>query len=225
MTPEERQPRHLIENGYLERCRDFTHEGRPVLASRLGWRITERFVQAFFGRVMSNPSTVFDEEHLRPELTDAGVFADGMDNVVQAMKEAADHYFADGSVEHACPPLRALLHIMRDGSWQGLGLEAPELRRLFDREEMLKSDWYLARLEAKRQIDAATWEKHARYLEKFLRRANYADVAVRLDIKGRLTRVAERARQAKDADYLATLRGTLGGEPALAREIAYAHRV
>lgn len=225
MSPEERTPKYLIEHGYLERCKDFVHEGKPVLASRLGWRITDRFVQAFFGRVMSNPSTVFEEEHLKPELTDAGVFADGMENIVTAMKEAADHYFADGSIEHACPPLRALLHIMRDGAWEGKGLDSPEVRRLFDRGELLKSDWYLARLEAKRVIDAATWESHARYLEKFLRRANYSDVAVRLDIKGRLGRVAERARSAKEAAYVDTLRGTLGGEPAVAKDIARAHRV
>lgn len=225
MSVEERTPKYLIEHGYLERCKDFVHEGRPVLASRLGWRITDRFVQAFFGRVMSNPSTVFEEEHLKPELTDAGVFADGMENILTAMKEAADHYFADGSVEIACPPLRALLHIMRDGAWEGKGLESPEVRRLFDREEMLKSDWYRARLEAKRTIDAATWESHARYLEKFLRRANYADVAVRLDIKGKLARVSEQARAAKAPAYVDALRGTLGGEPAVARDIAYAHRV
>jgi hypothetical protein len=225
MTAEERTPKYLIEHGYLERCKDFAHDGKPVLASRLGWRITDRFVQAFFGRVMSNPSTVFDEEHLKPELTDVGVFADGMENIVTAMREAAANYFADGSVEHACPPLRALLHIMRDGAWEGKGLDAPEVRRLFDRAEMLKSDWYAARLEAKRVIDAATWESHARYLEKFLRRANYSDVAVKLDIQARLERVVENVRQAKVPAYVDTLRGTLGGEPAVARDIARAHRV
>jgi phosphoenolpyruvate carboxykinase (diphosphate) len=225
MSAEERTPKFLIENGYLVRCTDFVHDGKPVLASRLGWRITDRFVQAFFGRVMSNPSTVFDEEHLKPELTDAGVFADGMENIVGAMKEAADHYFADGSVEQACPPLRALLHIMRDGAWEGKGLDSPDVRRLFDRAEMLKSDWYKARLEAKRTIDAATWESHARYLERFLRRANYADVAVKLDIKGKLDRVVEHVRAAKGPGYVDSLRGTLGGEPAVARDIAYAHRV
>ncbi len=225
MTAEERTPKYLIEHGFLERCKDFTHEGKPVLASRLGWRITERFVQAFFGRVMSNPSTVFAEEHLRPELTDLGIFADGMENIVTAMKEAAEHYFADGSVEHACPPLRALLHIMRDGQWEGKGLDSPEVRRLFDRAEMLKSDWYKARLEAKRVIDASTWEAHARYLEKFLRRANYSDIAVRLDIQGRLDRVSAQAKAAKAPAYAEALRGTLGGEPAVARDIAHAHRV
>jgi hypothetical protein len=76
-----------------------------------------------------------------------------------------------------------------------------------------------------RVIDAATCEAQARYLEKFLRRANYADVAVRLDIKGRLERVVTRARVAKEPSYADTFTGTLGGEPAVARDIARAHRV
>ena len=175
--------------------------------------------------MLSNPSTVFDEEHLKPELTDAAVFADGMANIVEAMRDAAAHYFADGSVADACPPLRALLHIMRDGNWEGHDLSSPVVRRLFDREEMLKSDWYAARLEAKRKIDAATWETHARYLEKFLRRASYSDVAMKLDIRGRYERVVESARLAKAPAYAEGLRGTLGGEPAVAADIVKAHRL
>jgi phosphoenolpyruvate carboxykinase (diphosphate) len=222
MTRQERDPKFLIAEGYLERCSDWVHDGKPVLASRLGYRITERFVRTFFGRVLSNPSTVFDEELLRPELQDAAIFADGMDNIVAAMKAAAENYFADGSVEQACPPLNALLHIMRDGTWQGHGPDAAEFRRLFDREEMLKSDWYQARLEAKRQIDAASWETHARYLEKFIRRANYSDVALQLDIKGRLERVIAKARTTRDPAYTKELVGTLGGEPAVASAIVKA---
>ncbi len=217
MTREERDPKYLIERGYLERCTDFVHDGKPVLASRLGWRITTRFVQAFFGRVLSNPSSAFDEELLKPELQDAAVFADGMDNIVGAMKSASEHYFNDGSVNDACPPLKALLHIMRDGTWEGRGIDDPTFRALFDRDTMLKSDWYRERLEAKRTLDAATWEEHARYLEKFISKANYADIAQRLDIESRLTRVADKARAAKKPGYTDTLVGTLGAEPAIRR--------
>src|SRR5690606_30296192 len=39
MSPEERDPAFLIGEGYLERCEDFEHNGRRVLASRLGYRI------------------------------------------------------------------------------------------------------------------------------------------------------------------------------------------
>jgi len=224
MSRQERDPKYLIANGYLERCKDWVHDGKPVLASRLGWRITERFVQTFFGRVLSNPSTIFDEELLRPELQGAAIFADGMSNSVEAMKSAAENYFNDGSISDACPPLHALLHIMRDGTWKGHGPDAPEFRRLFDRQEMIKSDWYLARLEAKRQIDAACWEAHARYLEKFLRRANYADIALQLDIRGRLERVISNTHDAKNPAYTTQLLGTLGSEPALAPSIVKAKK-
>ncbi len=157
MTPQERDPAFLIAQGYLERCVDLEHAGQPVLASRLGWRITARFVQTFCGRVLGNPSTVFEEEFLQPERQDLAVFADGVDNIVGAMRAAAAHYFEDGSVALAAPPLQALLHLMRDGHWEGRGPDDPQFRALFTREALLASDWYRARLEAKQTIDASLW--------------------------------------------------------------------
>jgi hypothetical protein len=71
-------------------------------------------------------------------------------------------------------------------------------------------------LEAQRTIDAHLAESHARYLEKFLTRPNYADVAVRLDIRGRLDQAVAAARTARAPEYLAKLTGTLGAEPAIA---------
>src|SRR6185312_1010469 len=88
MTPAEREPPTLIAQGHLERCADFEHRGRQVLASRLGWRITARFVQTFCGRVLGNAGTLFDEEFLQPEKQDLDVFADGVDNIVEAMRTA-----------------------------------------------------------------------------------------------------------------------------------------
>src|SRR5690606_13999949 len=102
MSREQRDPKYLVANGYLDRCEDFVHDGKPVLASRLGYRITTRFVHAFYGRVLSNTFSVFDEELLRPEQQDMDIFADGIDNIVGAMKSAAEHYYADGSIDQAC---------------------------------------------------------------------------------------------------------------------------
>ena len=82
MSVEERDPQFLIQHGYLERCRDFEHEGRKVLASRLGYRITTRFVLSFFGRVFNYPHVVLTEKMLRPEMQDYDIFADGMDNII-----------------------------------------------------------------------------------------------------------------------------------------------
>jgi hypothetical protein len=220
MTPPEREPAYLIAQGHLERCVDFDHGGRRVLASRLGWRITARFVQTFCGRVLGNPSALFDEEFLQPEKQDLDVYADGVDNIVAAMREAAGHYFEDESVNEACPPLRALLHIMRDGSWNGHGADHPALRSLFTREALLASDWYRARLEAQQTVDAQLWASRARYLEKFLTLGNYADVAARLDIRGRLAKAIEATRAARAPESLARLRGTLGAEPAIAAKLA-----
>ncbi len=216
MTPAEREPAYLIAEGHLERCVDFDFNGRRVLAGRLGWRVTARFVQTFCGRVLGNPSSVFDEEFLQPEKQDLEVFADGVDNIAAAMRAAAGNYFSDNSIATACPPLQALLHIMRDGTWQGRGADDPAFRALFTRESLLASDWYRARLEAQRTIDAHLANSQADYLEKFLARSNYADVATRMDIRNRLNQAVASATATQTPAYLAQLTGTLGAEPTIA---------
>src|SRR6185436_1442844 len=55
MSEEERNPKTLIAAGHLERCEDFEHQGKTILASRLGYRITLQFVIHFFGRVFNHP--------------------------------------------------------------------------------------------------------------------------------------------------------------------------
>ena len=58
------------------------------------------------------------------------------------MQRAALPFFEDGSVESAIPPLKVLLHVMAYGHYEGKDISDPELRKLFEREEVLKSDWY-----------------------------------------------------------------------------------
>lgn len=215
MTPEERDPQFLIRGGYLEHCDDFTHDGRTVSASRLGYRITRRFVRSFFGRVFNHPHVVFPEAILRPELQDAAIFADAVDNIVVTQRRVAEHYFEDGSIEAACPPLRALLHIMRDNLWEGRTLEHPDVRRMFTRDYLLASDWYAARLRAKQRIDVTLWQRHARYLKAFLAKSSYADEARRLQIDRRLIHVQRSLTAARKESYVRTLVGTLGADPAV----------
>ncbi|HEX3274494.1 MAG TPA: hypothetical protein VHR43_06535, partial [Gemmatimonadales bacterium] len=164
LFPHERDPRRLIEAGHLERLDDFQVEGRTVLASRLGYRITAKFVHTFFGRVFDNPTAVFADEILRPEIQNPAVFADGIGNIVEAQQRVAEAYFADGTIDDLCPPLQALLHIMAYGGYQGKDAQHPEIRALFTREALLASEWYHERLAVKQQRDILLWERHTRSL-------------------------------------------------------------
>ncbi|MFY9925304.1 MAG: hypothetical protein WAK51_12555 [Opitutaceae bacterium] len=213
MTPAERNAQALIADHCLEPVADFEHAGRAVLASRLGYRITSRFVRIYFGRVFTHPHSVFTEEMLRPELQDREIFADGVDNIVATHRRVAESYFKDGGIDLACPPLRALLHIMAHGDFEGRGLDAPEIRGLFSRDYLLESDWYAARLEAKKQVDGALWKRHVQSLEQFLDEPRYADVVARLGLTERLAKAKSELERVSAETYCRTLRGTLGRQP------------
>jgi hypothetical protein len=215
MSVEERDPKFLIAEGCLEKCQDLTHLGKRVLSSRLGYRITHRFVRSFFGRLFNHPHVVFTEEMLRPELQDMNMFLDGMENIIATQQRVAEQYFNDGSIEFACPPLRALLHIMRDGNFEGKELDDSGFRALFTPENFLASDWYAARLEAKQRIDIRLWQRHVSYLQDFLKMANYADEAARLGIRARLATAKQTLAEVKGRKYLKHLQGTLGADPAV----------
>ncbi|MFT5467022.1 MAG: hypothetical protein ACI8UO_002125 [Verrucomicrobiales bacterium] len=213
----ERDPKFLIERGHLERIEDFEHNGQKVLASRLGWRITESFVHTFFGRVFNEPATLFPDDMLRPERQDADEFADGVNNIVESQTRIAKLYFEDGSIEDACPPLKALLNIMASGEFEGKDLQHPEIRAMFTREQLLASDWYQDRLQAKVEVDRALLEKQARHLEEFLGKDHYAAEAKRLGIEARLAELQEQleALRKRPKEALDRLTGTIGADPSL----------
>jgi hypothetical protein len=191
----ERDPHFLMSNGYLERCEDFEHNGQAVLASRLGWRITRRFVRTFFGRVFNHPQVVFTEEMLRPEKQSLELCVDGINNIVETHQRVAGHYFEDGSIEEANPALKALLHIMYHGHYEGKDLHSPEIRNLFTRDSLLSSEWYQKHLQARHQTAEQLWQRHVHYLENFLAKPAYAGEATRLNIAGRLEYARQRLEQ------------------------------
>lgn len=213
MFPHERDPKRMIAEGHLERLHDLDFEGRRVLASRLGYRITAKFVHTFFGRVFDNPADVFTEEILKPEAQDLSVFADGVDNIVDAQRRVAETFFADNSVEDACPPLRALLHIMAHGQFEGKDVQHPEIRQLFTRESLLASDWYKERLAIKQERDVELWRRHVRALTDFVAQPSHRDEAERLGIADRLTRAKAELERVSHPDYLQSLHGTIGADP------------
>jgi hypothetical protein len=213
MQPEERASKFLIENHYLDKLQDFEHNGKKIFASRLGYRINKRLIHAFFGRVFNQPHAVFTAEMLKPELQDLDIFVDGMDNIIATQKRVAKMYFDDGSIQQACPPLQALLHIMLHDEWDGKNLDSAEFRKLFTRENLLASDWYAARLKAKQKVDRALAKRHVEYLNSFLRKPSHEDVAENLKIGERLTRSRKILEHVESSDYLKSLSGTLGAEP------------
>jgi phosphoenolpyruvate carboxykinase (diphosphate) len=213
MTATEREPKFLLDHGYLEKCEDLEWEGRKILASRLGYRITAKFARVFFGRVFTHPHSIFAAEMLRPELQDMSCFVDGMDNICATHERVALHYFADDTIALACPPLKALLHIMAKGSYEGKGLDAPEVRGLFTREALLASDWYDARLKAKQQADVALWTRHRATLHAYVHDPANGDTTRRLALAARLETAREWVACASAPGYLKSLRGTLGRQP------------
>jgi hypothetical protein len=213
MSVAERDPRYLISEGYLERCADLEHNGRIIPSSRLGYRITMRFVLAFFGQMFHHPAALFTEEMLRPERQDLQIFVDGVDNIISAQKRVAHLYFSDGSIDLACPPLRALLHIMVEGQFEGKGLDHPDIRSLFTLESMLAGGWYLERLKARQTADIKLWDRHVRTLKAFAAKSNYTEEAERLGISDRLTRAQKVLESVRSAEYTKQLQGTIGVQP------------
>jgi phosphoenolpyruvate carboxykinase (diphosphate) len=213
MSPYERDPKYLIQERLLEPVNDFTHNGERIPASRLGYRITDRFIRRYFGRVFDNPDKVFDKSILQPETQDLDSFADGIKYIVEAQQRSAQQYFDDGSIENACPPLKVLLTIMARGDYEGKTERDPEVRRMFTREALLASDWYHERLVTKQQRDIALWERHRDYLDTYLRERIHPEPGEIDEILSRQQVVAQELERLRHPNYLQELIGTLGAEP------------
>lgn len=213
LFPAERNAERMIRRGELEPVEDFEFEGRKIEASRLGYRITERFVHNYLGRVFDNPAAVFTEELLRPEKQDLQVFVDGVENLTQAQQKAAQAYFEDGSVAAACPPLQALLHIMAHGHFEGKDVRHPEIRAMFTREALLSSDWYKERLQIKQEREVELWKRHVAELQDFSERPGYESEVERLNVRERLDLAKKELARVSSAEYLKELEGTVGADP------------
>jgi hypothetical protein len=209
MKVSERDPRWLLAEGYLEKVEDLDLDGRKVLASRLGYRITSKFVDHFMGRLFETPSTVFPDEMLRPELQGRDVFAAGVDAIVEAQTRVARSYFEDGSVKAACPPLQALLHVMVNGQFEGMTAADPRFRALFTREATLSADWYRERLRVKQRRDVALWQRHLAAVE-----GHHPSPGSGVhDLPARVAAARAQLARVGAPAYLDELAGTIGADP------------
>ena len=213
LAPEHRQPEFLIDHGYLERVQDRMINGREVKASRLGWRITATFVRDAMQSIFDHPDRVFTSSMLHPEEQDLEIFAAGVDNIVEAQRRVAQQYLDDGAIEEAAPPLRALLHIMAEGSYEGWDEHHLEFRALFTREALLASDWYNERLRTLQRRERTLWTRHVASLEDFRSRYPEVDARPQLDLAGRLSRASARLEHVSRPEYVEEIVGTLGADP------------
>ena len=211
----EREPEFLIENGYMEKLEDFEHEGKPVLASRLGYRITDRFVTHFFGRVFSDASNVFTSEMLKPELQSMGDYVDGIDNIVSTQNRIAKLYVEDGSVELAIPPLKVLLTIMAEGSHEGRDVHHPEVRAMFTKEAMINSQWYRERLVARQQVDRIQTSRQIDHLQRRRKQVDQLSSDDVNDLEALIASLKEKLASIDSQEYLESLGNTLGTDPAV----------
>ncbi len=212
MRVAEREPRFLIENGFLEKVQDFEFQGRKILASRLGYRITELFVDRFLGRIFEMPNAVFPDDILRPEKQDLAMFASGVQAITDTQRTVALNYLQDGSIEAACPPIKALLYIMATGEYQGMREDDPRLLEMFTRESLLASDWYRERLRAKQSIDIALWTRHTAALDSLT--ATGMPVP-QIDLTCRLAKARQQLQRVTGKGYVSELAGTIGADPSV----------
>lgn len=213
MGVQERDPKFLIENGYLEKVEDFVHNGEVIKASLLGYRITIKFVHHFMGRIFSNPDAVLTEDMLRPELQDLQTFVDSLKNLTITEKRVAEGLMLDGTYETLCPPLQALVQVMINGNFEGKDRQHPEFRKLFTREYVINSDWYINRLKIKQQKDIQYWTDNIAYLENVLNMKNYKEAIVRMNLHGKLEESKQQLKKVQSVEYLEQLTGTLGADP------------
>lgn len=213
LTPAERDARNLIDQGLLNRVSDLKYRGRDIPAGRLGYRINTRFLHAYLGRIFSDPLAVFPIDMLEPERQGMADFVDGIENIAEAQRASARAYFEDGTAELACPPLLGLLNIMAEGTWKGMTLRSPGFRKLFTREEMLKSDWYRQRLLRQQEKDKALFTRHRDYIKGFLSMDHNREAASRLGLRAKLAAAEARLKAANRAGYSASLEGMLGVDP------------
>jgi len=137
----------------------------------------------------------------------------GVDAIVDTQRRVAMNYFEDGSVDAACPPLKALLHIMAHGHFLGKGINDPQIRRMFERDALLASDWYAERLEVKQTRDIALWRRHIEALERFQSSGGRLPAEDPGEIDDRLSLAKTQMARVSAAAYLDELIGTIGADP------------
>jgi len=220
MREEERDAQWLIKNGFLDKCEDVELDGETVKGAVLGYRINRKFVSAFFGRVFQNPHLVFDEDMLKPELQDLKSYVESIKTITVTNQRVAEMYIADGGADMAVPPLKALLHIMAKGEYEGMTLESPEFRAMWTRDNIIKSDWYKERLTTFQDKEATRLARGVEYLESFVQGPDRIEgdwkgkqMVEDLKLHDRIADTKKALDKVKSPEYVKFIEGSLGVDP------------
>ncbi|MCA9217600.1 MAG: hypothetical protein KDB27_31240, partial [Planctomycetales bacterium] len=116
--------------------------------------------------------------------------------------------------ELACPPLKALLHIMAYGEFDGKAVSDPSIRSMFTREALFASDWYQERLETKQIVDRQRCERNLEYLRSRCEEL-VPETVKQLGLADRIATVEAELAVVNRDDFVDGLRGMLGADPAV----------
>ena len=87
------------------------------------------------------------------------------------------------------------------------------MRALFDRDQVLTSDWYAARLDSKQQLATDRAQAVVDRLEAFAAHHKNAEACERLNVPNRIEAARAELDRFSSDDYRAALVGTLGRQP------------
>jgi hypothetical protein len=101
---------------------------------------------------------------------------------------------------------------MAYGHYEGKDISHPELRKYFDREFVLKSEWYHARLKLKQQKDTDFLKNQIEYLIDFIAQPNNNELVKDMQILNRLENAKNQLKHVESEKYLEELIGTIGAD-------------
>lgn len=102
---------------------------------------------------------------------------------------------------------------MAYGEFEGKHISDSELRKQFDRDVVIKSDWYKERLKRKQQIDIEFYEKQIAYIESFMAEKLNSEWSEDLSLEDRYEKAKKDLEKVKSEEYLQSLVGTIGADP------------
>jgi len=101
---------------------------------------------------------------------------------------------------------------MAFGDYEGKGIEDPEIRRMFDKDVILESEWYKQRLKNKKAIEIKLIKKKIESLKEFIANPLNESVIDEFKYEERLNQAEAILDYLKTDAYLESLVGSLGAE-------------